>query len=135
MLAKDREGSIWLPYEFKWKPGALKRRPAFVEPHMPRLDWQMWFAALAGDCKSARWYTLFARRLLQNEPTVTALLDENPFPNAPPRLLRSTLSQYRFTTPTERETSGAYWRRSEAGSFCPALMLKDGQLQAVGDAP
>ena len=36
----------WLPYEFRYKPGDLRRPPAWVAPHQPRLDWQMWFAAL-----------------------------------------------------------------------------------------
>src|SRR5262249_22645613 len=31
----------WLEYQFKYKPGELKQRPKFVEPHQPRLDWQM----------------------------------------------------------------------------------------------
>ena len=40
------DGEAWLPYEFKNKPGDLRRRPGFIAPHQPRLDWQMWFAAL-----------------------------------------------------------------------------------------
>src|SRR5205823_923455 len=36
----------WKPYEFSWKPGDPSRRPRFVAPHQPRLDWQMWFEAL-----------------------------------------------------------------------------------------
>ena len=42
----SNDGAVWQPYEFKYKPGDLARRPAWVAPHQPRLDWQMWFAAL-----------------------------------------------------------------------------------------
>ncbi len=45
----------WKAYEFKWKPGALDRMPGFVEPHQPRLDWQMWFAALS-DVRQNPWF-------------------------------------------------------------------------------
>ena len=42
----SRDGRHWKEYAFRYKPGDPSRRPAFVEPHQPRLDWQMWFAAL-----------------------------------------------------------------------------------------
>ena len=42
------DGASWRPYRFRWKPCELDRRPRFTTPHLPRLDWQMWFAALAG---------------------------------------------------------------------------------------
>src|SRR5262249_52420980 len=78
------DGQVWKPYEFRWKPGALSRRPRFVTPHMPRLDWQMWFAAL-GDWRGAQWTLYFCERLLHGSPPVLALLATNPFPDRPPR--------------------------------------------------
>ena len=39
-------GKSWQPYEFKWKPGNPNQLPSFAGPHMPRLDWQMWFEGL-----------------------------------------------------------------------------------------
>src|SRR6266478_5362391 len=62
VMTKDRdeiviEGSAngidWLPYEFKWKPGDMKRAPGWCAPHQPRLDWQMWFAALGSPREKA----------------------------------------------------------------------------------
>ena len=41
------DGIDFFPYEFKYKPGDLARMPGIVAPHQPRLDWQMWFAALS----------------------------------------------------------------------------------------
>src|SRR5205809_1238630 len=46
VLEGSTDGVEWLPYEFKWKPGDVKRAPGWCAPHQPRLDWQMWFAAL-----------------------------------------------------------------------------------------
>jgi hypothetical protein len=61
------DGTLWKEQEFKWKPGDGARRPRFVEPHMPRLDWQMWFAAL--DPFSAQaWLVRLAEQLLAGEP-------------------------------------------------------------------
>ena len=35
------DGQYWEAYEFRWKPGDPERPPAFVQPHMPRLDWEV----------------------------------------------------------------------------------------------
>src|SRR5438552_5431568 len=32
----------WKEYEFKAKPGDPNRRPPFVAPYQPRIDWQIW---------------------------------------------------------------------------------------------
>ena len=61
------DGVTWLAYEFKYKPGDLARRPSWVAPHQPRLDWQMWFAAL-GDYQSNPWILRFMMRLLEGSP-------------------------------------------------------------------
>ena len=40
------DGKNWRLYEFKWKPTDPTQSPRFTGPHMPRIDWQMWFEAL-----------------------------------------------------------------------------------------
>ena len=117
------DGVVWLPYEFKWKPGDLKRRPAFVEPHQPRLDWQMWFAAL-GSYRDNPWFINFLERLLQGSPDVLALLEKNPFPDHPPRYARAMLYEYHFTDPATRRQTGEWWRRDLKGVYCPTLSLR-----------
>jgi hypothetical protein len=120
----SNDGVTWLPYEFKWKPGDVKRRPGFVEPHQPRLDWQMWFAAL-GNYRQNPWFVNFCLRLLQGSPEVLALLESNPFPHAPPRFVRATLYSYHFTNFAERKRTGAWWRRERLGEYLPALSLRE----------
>jgi hypothetical protein len=110
---------MWLPYAFRWKPGDLDGRPRFTTPHMPRLDWQMWFAALAGDCRSQRWFLAFEQRLLEGSPQVLRLLKYNPFPGRPPRYLRARRYLYHFTGPGAKP----WWRRDEAGLYCPPVGL------------
>jgi lipase maturation factor 1 len=118
------DGTTWLPYEFKWKPGDVQRRPRFTGLHMPRLDWQMWFAALRGDIREAPWVGNFLIRLLQGAPQVRDLLGHNPFPDRPPRYIRAMLYDYHFTDWPTRRASGAWWRRELMGPFCRPIALE-----------
>jgi hypothetical protein len=122
------DGENWLPYEFPYKPGALYRTPLFVAPHQPRLDWQMWFAAL-GTVEGNPWFLRFVQRLLIGSPDVVALLEENPFPGGPPLTVRATVYDYRFTNPETRAATGNWWRRENPRPYCPAVMLNaEGRL-------
>jgi predicted DCC family thiol-disulfide oxidoreductase YuxK len=119
LIEGSRDGRLWLPYEFRWKPGDVRRAPAFVAPHQPRLDWQMWFAAL-GSCDENPWLVRFLRRVKEGSPPVRHLLAHDPFPDAPPAFVRATLFDYRFTTLAERRASGGWWRREPLGPYCEA---------------
>lgn len=123
IIEGSNDGVTWLAYEFKYKPGDLKRRPSWVEPHQPRLDWQMWFAAL-GNYQSNPWILHFVQRLLEGSPQVLGLLDRNPFPNAPPHYIRAQVYDYRFTTPESRRATGAWWRRQWKGDYIPEVSLR-----------
>jgi hypothetical protein len=111
------DGQTWKPYTFKWKPGDPNRRPEFTTPYMPRLDWQMWFAAL-GDTSNNPWIVLFLNRLLEGSPPVLRLLESNPFPDHPPRAVRAVLYVYRFTDFSTRRSTGAWWHRQRIGIYC-----------------
>ena len=111
ILEGSCDGHTWEAYEFKWKPGDLQRRPGFVAPYQPRLDWQLWFAALAHP-RHDPWMTPFLQQLAANAPAVTRLLQKNPFAKAPPRYLRAVVYDYRFTDFAERARTGAWWKRS-----------------------
>ena len=122
----SNDGVTWLPYEFKYKPGDLSRRPGFVAPHQPRLDWQMWFAAL-GNAQSNPWFQNFCIRLLQGSPEVIALLGKNPFPERPPKFIRAMIYQYRFTTVAERNRTGNWWKREYESQFLPPVSLSSAE--------
>jgi predicted DCC family thiol-disulfide oxidoreductase YuxK len=126
----SRDGIDWSPYEFRSKPGDPSRRPGFVAPHQPRLDWQMWFAALS-NYRSEPWLLRFCECLLRNSSPVLRLLRANPFPDAPPRYIRAVVYRYRFTDPETRRATGAWWRRERLGLFAPVLTLQDGALAAA----
>jgi predicted DCC family thiol-disulfide oxidoreductase YuxK len=120
----SNDGVTWLDYSFPYKPGDLRQSPHWVEPHQPRLDWQMWFAALA-DYRSSPWFANFMVRLLQGSPEVLALLATNPFPQAPPKYVRAELFDYSFTDFAQRRATGDWWKRQPHGLFFPAISLAD----------
>jgi hypothetical protein len=127
IIEGSRDGQIWLEYEFKYKPGDIRRPPVWVAPHQPRLDWQLWFAAL-GDYTSQPWFVNFMARLQQGSPQVLALLDKDPFPNAPPRHVRAWLYSYHFTDFATRNSQGTWWQRERIGLYfprAPALSLNE----------
>jgi len=135
VMTKDRneiiiEGSAdgidWQSYEFKWKPGGVKRAPGWCAPHQPRLDWQMWFAAL-GSYRQNPWFVQTVIALLHGKPRVAALFEENPFPESPPRYIRATLYRYRFTSAEEHRQTGAWWKRQALGEYLPSVSLEDVQ--------
>lgn len=117
------DGENWQPYEFKYKPGDLNRRPRWVAPYQPRLDWQMWFAALS-NYRQNLWFVGFALKLLQGSPPVVALIEKNPFPEHPPRYIRAMVYEYTFTDWQTRRKTGAWWKREPLGTYLPAVGLR-----------
>ena len=123
IIEGSNDGTTWLPYEFRYKPGDLTRAPTWVQPHQPRLDWQMWFAAL-GNYRTDPWILNFLSRLLEGQPEVLGLLGHNPFSGAPPRYVRALVYDYRFATPQEKRASGDWWNREFKRSYVPPVSLR-----------
>jgi hypothetical protein len=119
VIEGSADGVDWRAYDFPYKPGDVRRAPPVVEPHQPRLDWQMWFAAL-GTYEQNPWFTSLMVRLLQGEPAVLRLFRYNPFPGSPPKYIRAKVYLYRFTNFGERD----WWVREERGTYFPPVSLK-----------
>ena len=116
VLEGSRDSTHWEAYGFRYKPGDPMRRPSFVAPFHPRLDWQLWFAAL-GPGSNLGWLGSLAEGLRAGTPEVVALMGTNPFAGAPPKYVRAVLYDYRFSTPEERSRTGAWWVRTLEGTF------------------
>jgi hypothetical protein len=110
------DGQNWLAYEFKYKPGDPGRALGWSIPHQPRLDWQMWFAAL-GDARQSPWFVRFMARLREGSPAVLALLRRDPFHGRPPRYLRASLYLYAFSSAEQRADEGWIWERRRLGDY------------------
>ncbi|OBG64759.1 MULTISPECIES: lipase maturation factor family protein [unclassified Mycobacterium] len=120
--AHPTEQTVWKEYEFKGKPGAVRRLPRQWAPYHLRLDWLMWFAAIS-PAYAQPWLTPFLQRLLCNDRPTLRLLRRNPFPDAPPRYVRALLYEYRFTTPAELRRERAWWHRTLIGGYVRPMAL------------
>ena len=120
----SRDGRAWQAYAFRWKPGDADQAPRAAYFHMPRLDWQMWFAALRG--RPPTWLVAFCARLLEGSPEVLGLLEGNPFPEGPPRFVRVVSYDSRFSDREQRRSSGDWWRR---GPGRPVFVLSADDLR------
>jgi hypothetical protein len=112
------DGENWQPYGFAYKVGDPARRPPVVVPHQPRLDWMLWFVP-GRHPMNLMWLDRFAQRLLEGSPSVTGLLDTNPFAQEPPRYIRISLYRYRFASPESHQEVGLWWEREYLGPFIP----------------
>jgi len=118
------DGQVWHEYIFRYKPGPLSRPASWNIPHQPRLDWQMWFAALGGPRENL-WILALMRRLLEASPPVLALLDFNPFTEGPPKYVRAELYDYRFADRGTHIVTGQWWVRRLEGLYFPQVSLAD----------
>ena len=114
----------WLDYSFKSKPGRLDRELTWVIPHQPRVDWQMWFAALEPPRRDS-WFKRFVVKLLEGSPQVLSLLDNNPFPNKPPMYIRALLYRYSYVPWQAHEKTGQIWQHQLLGIYWPVHTLEN----------
>jgi predicted DCC family thiol-disulfide oxidoreductase YuxK len=123
ILEGSDDGALWKAYGYRFKPGDPQQAPRWSAPHQPRLDWQLWFAAL-GNIQENPWFLSLEVALLRGNEKVLQLMGTNPFPSHPPRYLRAKLYEYRFSTEGEKSSTGAWWVREEKGLYGPAVSLR-----------
>jgi lipase maturation factor 1 len=117
VIEGSADGTTWLPYELRYEPGDPDRPPPFVAPHQPRVDFLLWFLLLGRG--GAPYFDALLHRLLAAPDVVAPLLARNPFPDAPPRLVRVAIYRYRFTDRATRRATGAWWQRDLEGHSRP----------------
>jgi hypothetical protein len=120
------DGEHWKEYELPYKPGSPRRAPRWVAPHQPRLDWQMWFAALE---PPPAWFFHLLVRLLEGSREVLALFESTPSRTQPPRYVRALLYEYTMTDRATRRRTGAWWHRKELGLYFPPVSLERAPTQ------
>jgi hypothetical protein len=96
-----------------------QKAPPFIAPHQPRLQWQMWFAAL-GTIQYNQWVYTYMRRIMEGSKQHESLLRVNPFPEKPPRYMRALLYEYSFS-----ESADAWWDRTFMKPYSIELELSD----------
>ena len=114
VLEASQDGRRWRELSLRAKPGPLDRVPPQVAPHMPRVDWQLWFAAL-GRCERQPWLWSLMARIREGSPAITPLFVPGTFDDGPPRHVRAVRYRYRFTEPGAE----GIWTRERLGLYCP----------------
>lgn len=98
------DGVTWHRYELPARPEFEDSEPPQVAPHLPRLDWSLWFASLG-----AGWYRPIvprtAERLRAGEPSVLTLFETDPFDGRRPQRIRIVRRRFRFA----RAEEGRIW--------------------------
>ncbi|HEX6544725.1 MAG TPA: lipase maturation factor family protein, partial [Bryobacteraceae bacterium] len=119
----SNDGQNWKEYSFPYKPGDVKRELPIIAPFQPRLDWQLWFAALDGNYQADRWTGNLVIRILEGDKAVMALLGSRPPFATPPKYVRVALYDYWFTDEAERRKTGAIWNRRFERLYLPSISL------------
>ena len=114
------DGQNWTTYQFRNKPQDVHEPPRVYAPYQPRFDWNLWFASLS-DWRSDPIVVRTEERLLGGSADVVALFKSNPFPEAPPRMVRAVIWQYWFSTREAKRTQGIWWTRQLLGLYAPTL--------------
>lgn len=129
VIGSDSQQGPWEQYNFLYKPGNIYQPPPFVAPHQPRLDWQMWFAALQS-YKENPWFLSFLHKLLLGKEDVLQLIGESPFQQSPPKFIRVQLFMYHYTQNASSfwqvllhpSTEKAWWTREFSKEYLPFLI-------------
>jgi hypothetical protein len=137
--AEKVEDIEWTELEFKHKPGDMRKRPSFVAPHQPRLDWQMWFAALRGDGvfqdPRYRWFSMFIIRILQKSPEVWKILDPSMLKHMETTTyLRISMYEYDFAPRKDDDDDGYVYVRKNLGVLLPPVHLESPELEKLRNA-
>ncbi|GLV46648.1 uncharacterized protein CBL_11509 [Carabus blaptoides fortunei] len=111
----------WMEYQLFYKPSNVNHSLPFVAPYSPRVDWQMWFAAQSSYQKQP-WLMSLAYRLLQGQSEVLNLLDKSHsgFGEIPPKYLRASLYNYKYTAWNQRWQT-TWWKRERMDEYFPVF--------------
>jgi hypothetical protein len=122
------DSADWKEYPYVGSPWDPMRRPSFVAPYQPHLDWQLWFAAM-GTPEEYPWTYNLVWKLLHNDPATLGLFAGNPFPEHPPKSIRAVLYVYKFA-PLD-DPQHRYWLRERQFLWLPAYSVDSPALRDV----
>jgi len=118
----DPATAAWHEYDFKGKPGDVKRIPRQFAPYHLRLDWLMWFLPLGQSLDD--WFTMFLVRLLEADRPTLRMLRSDPFDGERPHWVRVISYRYRFATRAQRRETGAVWVRDRRHVLVRPISLR-----------
>jgi hypothetical protein len=121
----------WETYEFYGKPTDPDRRPPQWAPYHLRLDWQLWFAAMAQSPARSPWFLHLLAKLLAGDEATLSLVRTDPFPDEGSRHVRALRYRYEFTDPETRRATGRWWSRERVGTYYGPVSLADPRFRVA----
>ncbi|MGD9683504.1 MAG: lipase maturation factor family protein [Candidatus Obscuribacterales bacterium] len=120
----------WQEYSFRFKVDALDKAPPVMAPHMPRLEWRLWFEAMDVG-RTEPWVLNLCRLMLRGDQEVMRMFVPCPYVNGkPPRYLRAFVYNYHFTDFDKLE-KGQWWWRDDKRLFIPPVELDGDFIKPV----
>lgn len=134
----------WKEYNFKVKPGDVRRNPRWISPYHYRIDWQFWIAQFS--YSPPPWMYSFLLKILKEDRHILGLLESNygnPWSEATgsvcnannykeattglqvgkgkPKYIRVDKYKYKFAKPGTKDNNGeeVYWERKKIGKYFP----------------
>ena len=118
-IGSDDDGKTWRPYPFRYRPQFEDRMPPFLGPHFSRFETTL---KLQFDyVPQARIIPDVARHLVQGNPDVVGLFASNPFPDAPPKVVRMAVFRYTFNDLQTLRKTGRYWTKVYVADYAPPV--------------
>jgi hypothetical protein len=120
--AENPEGP-WREYEFKVKPGNIKRMPRFVSPYHYRLDWLVWIASVSGGIERNSWIIDFLQKLLLQKKGVLSLIESDPWQKEgkSAKYIRVLRYKYKYAKLGQEN----YWVRELVDQYYPSQGCAD----------
>jgi len=106
------DGTSWESHDLQYKPGDPDRRPPFVAPHQPRVDFRLWFYGLSYRRGTPGYVQTLVRRLCNDPEAVQSLFSE-PLPRHA-EAVRIAFWRYRFS-----DSGPGWWSRTPEGQTNP----------------
>jgi len=142
IIEGSEDDSTWIPYEFLYKVGDPNRRLCFLSFHLPRIDWRVWILGGGHELRQfykenqfrghltfrghiPEWYSRLLHGILENNESILNLLGTNPFPNGPPKYLRTRVFWYRYNQHRTPNNPGVWVRQD--------LLLDYGGIVSTGE--
>jgi len=119
-FAGSNDGGVtWRPYPFRYKPQRQDRMSPFLAPRFGRFEASL--QIVLDDGTGGSLIPGIARELLQGNPDVLGLFASNPFPDAPPGVVRMLVCRYTYTDLKTHRDTGRYWNKVYLGEYAPPV--------------
>lgn len=136
VLEGSDDGVTWKQYRYRFMPSAPESRPPVIAPYHARFDQWTYYVTMGMDSSSlfgslfpmsnpytigtrASMFDLMAQALLRGDPRVVRRFGHNPFPDAPPKLIRVGILALTPTSPRELRETGRWWQVRRLGTLIP----------------